>query len=142
LVLFKKSLVKVTPSPEPFLPSSSRFPANISGGASDFENSVLENHKVVEDNLNQRSLDNQNLLGLFDDVDEPKAFENGSLSKVKFQRFQVMDMSTGIIAMIGTFLTIMAYDLEFEQRDIKLLKVLLWVIFASTLIASKQLLFS
>jgi len=130
----KQSLVKVTPSPEPILVSSSRHRVNISGGGSDFENSAFETHRV-EENASPESLENQNLIGLFDDVDEPKAFENGSLSKVKFQRFQVMDMSTGIIAMIGTFLTIMAYDLEFEQRDIKLLKTLLWMIFASTLIA-------
>jgi len=30
------------------------------------------------------------------------------------------------------------YDLEFEQRDTKLLKALLWTIFGSTIIASKQ----
>lgn len=98
----KQSLMKI--SPEPFFVSSSKLPLN-SSVESEYENFAFETHRVIEENVSQKS--QENLIGLFDN-DERKTFEDGSLSKLKFQRFQIMDMSTGIIAMIGTCLTIMA----------------------------------
>ncbi len=99
-------------SPEPYF-IGSKVP--LSGGLneSQIRSFDVNTQRVMEESVpsTPRLEEKQSLMRFFED-DEPKTFEDGSLTKVKFQRFQVMDMSTGIIALIGTFLTIMAVSIQ------------------------------
>jgi len=45
---------------------------------------------------------------VFAEIETTGSLEEGNKTSFAFQKLQVMDISTGLIAMIGTFLTIMA----------------------------------
>jgi len=108
----RKSQMQI--SPEPYL-YGSKIPLSGGGAAlneSEYQNFDVNTHRVAEENISSPRFEGKQSLMKFFENDEPKTFEDGSLSKVKFQRFQVMDMSTGIIALIGAFLTIMAVSIS------------------------------
>lgn len=50
----------------------------------------------------------KDVLHLEEDDDNSNTLEDGRKSKVEFQKLQIMDMSTSVVAMVGAYITILA----------------------------------
>jgi len=100
----------------------------------DEQDNLFNEPKKMErlDTDNDKAHDDLKTLLMADDDENLNNLEDGRKSKLEFQKLQIIDTSTAIIAFIGAFITIMAYDLEFDQKDNDLLLILLWVVFVST----------
>lgn len=107
----------------------------------DEQDNLFNEPKKMErlDTDNDKAHDDLKTLLMADDDENLNNLEDGRKSKLEFQKLQIIDTSTAIIAFIGAFITIMAYDLEFDQKDNDLLLILLWVVFVSTKVSSTSL---
>jgi len=69
-----------------------------------------------------------------DDHTLPSTFEDGRVSRIEYQKFQIIDASIALFAMIGIILGILAYDVEFAGNDTDLLNALQYSLLVSTVV--------
>jgi len=69
-----------------------------------------------------------------DDHTLPCNFEDGRVSRVEYEKLQIIDASVALFAMIGIMLAVFSYDVEFHGNDVSLLNTLQYSLIISTIV--------